>query len=119
MSDSLITISLVGLIAGFIFSMSVSGPVCILVTSNVLKGRRRYGYLVTIGVSFVNFVYVFIAVYGLTRLYALYKPYIPYILFFGSAFIIYQGYKIFRTKLDIEHIRESDALQGKIKGGHG
>jgi threonine/homoserine/homoserine lactone efflux protein len=118
-TESLITISIVGLVAGFIFSMPVAGPISILVTSNALKGRLRYANLVTIGASFADFVYVFIAVYGLTRLYALYKPYIPYILFFGAAFIIYQGYKIYKTNFDIEHLSDSDALKGKIKEGHG
>src|SRR5690242_20673989 len=99
--------------------MPVAGPISILVTSNALKGRLRYANLVTVGASFADFVYVFIAVYGLTRLYALYKPYIPYILFFGSAFIIYQGYKIFKTKLDIESLNDADALKGKVKEGRG
>ena len=97
MTESLITISLVGLLAGFILSMPVAGPISILVTSNALKGRLRYCNLVTIGASFADFVYVFIAVFGLTKLYSFYKPFIPYLLSAGAVFLLFVGYKIFRT----------------------
>ena len=101
MIESLITISLVGLLAGFILSMPIAGPISILITSNALKGRTRYCYLATIGASFADFFYVFIAVFGLTKLYTLYKPFIPYVLSVGALFLIFMGYKIFKTKIDI------------------
>ncbi len=116
MTESLITISLVGLLAGFILSMPVAGPISILVTSNALKGRLRYCNLVTIGASFADFVYVFIAVFGLTKLYSFYKPFIPYLLSAGAVFLLFVGYKIFRTKIDIEHLNNDKShLYEKIK----
>ena len=89
MSESLITISVAGLIAGFIFSMPIAGPISILVTSNALKGKLKYCNLLTIGASLADLFYVFIAVYGLTRFFSVYKPVIPYITGFGSLFIIF------------------------------
>lgn len=115
MLDSLITISIVGLIVGFIFSMPIAGPISILVTSNALKGRIKYCNLATLGASFADFVYVFAAVYGLTKFYAAYQPFIPYILLVGSFFLIYLGYKISKTKVDLEHIDEKTKLLGNIK----
>ena len=79
MSESLITISITGLIAGFVFSMPIAGPISILITSNALKGRLKYCYYVTMGASLADLVYVFIAVFGLTRFFSLYKPAIPYL----------------------------------------
>jgi threonine/homoserine/homoserine lactone efflux protein len=115
MSESLITISIAGLIAGFIFSMPIAGPISILVTSNALKGRLKYCNLLTIGASLADLVYVFVAVYGLSRFYSLYKPAIPYLMGAGSLFIIFIGYNIFRTKIDPEHFDDKIHLPERIK----
>jgi threonine/homoserine/homoserine lactone efflux protein len=115
MGESIITMSLAGLLAGFLFSMPIAGPISILITTNALKGRLRYCNLVNIGASFADFTYVFIAVFGLTRLYSFYKPIIPYIFSFGSLLLIYLGYKIYRTKIDIEHLEDKTHIIEKIK----
>ena len=71
--------------------------------------------------NFADFVFVFIAVFGITKLYSLYKPFIPYILLIGSVFLLYVGYKIFKTNVDLEHVDDSklvpDKLKEKDKGG--
>ena len=74
MWESIITIAITGLFAGFIFAMPIAGPISILITSNALKGRLRYCNLVSLGASVADFTFVFIAVFGLTRLYSLYAP---------------------------------------------
>lgn len=107
--------SIAGLLAGFIFSMPIAGPISILITSNALKGRLRYCNLVNLGASFADFTYVFIAVYGLTKLYSFYKPIIPYIFSFGSVLLIFLGYRIFRTNVDIEHLEDKSHISEKIK----
>jgi threonine/homoserine/homoserine lactone efflux protein len=95
-----------GLLAGFIFSMPIAGPVSILITSSALHGRMRYCNLAAVGASFADFFYVFIAVFGLTKLYSVYKPAMPYILLAGTLFLIYIGYKTLKTKVNIEHIED-------------
>ncbi|MFZ4399043.1 MAG: LysE family translocator [Bacteroidales bacterium] len=119
MTESLITMSIVGIIVGFLFSMPIAGPISILITSNALKGKMRYCILATIGASFADFIYVFIAVFGLTKLYSLYKPIIPYILLGGAVFLLYIGYKITKTKLDLVHLDEKSNLSQKIKKERG
>jgi threonine/homoserine/homoserine lactone efflux protein len=119
MTESLLTIAIVGLIAGFVLSMPIAGPISILITSNALKGRMRYCTLATIGASVADFIYVFIAVFGLTKLYSLYKPIIPYILIVGAIFLIYLGIKIVKTKIDIEHLDEKVQTNDKIKQDRG
>jgi threonine/homoserine/homoserine lactone efflux protein len=115
MIESIITISIAGLVAGFIFSMPIAGPVSILITSNALKGRLRYCILVSLGAFIADFTYVFIAVFGLTKLYSFYKPAIPYIFVFGSLFFFFLGYRIIRTKLDIEHLEDKSHLTERIQ----
>jgi threonine/homoserine/homoserine lactone efflux protein len=115
MSESLITISIAGLIAGFIFSMPIAGPISILITSNALKGRLKYCNLLTIGASLADLVYVFIAVFGLTRFYSLYKPVVPYLMGAGSFFIIFIGYNIFRTKINPDHFDDKIHLPERVK----
>ncbi|TAL66698.1 MAG: hypothetical protein EPN88_07985 [Bacteroidetes bacterium] len=115
MVESILTISIAGLLTGFIFSMPIAGPISILITSNALKGRLRYCTLVNLGASFADFAYVFIAVFGLTKLYSFYKPAIPYIFSFGSILLIFLGYKIFITKIDIEHLEDKSHITEKIQ----
>jgi threonine/homoserine/homoserine lactone efflux protein len=114
MTESLITMSIAGLIVGFVFSIPIAGPISILVTSYALKGRLRYCNLVTVGASIADFIYVFIAVFGLTNLYSIYKPAIPYILLAGMLFLLYMGYKNLRTKIDLEHLEDKQVIE-KIK----
>ena len=115
MIESIITISVAGFLAGFIFSMPIAGPISILITSNALKGRLRYCLLVSIGSFIADFTYVFVAVFGLTKLYSFYKPAIPYIFAVGSLFFFYLGYRIIGTKLDIESLRDKSHLTEKIQ----
>jgi len=115
MTEIIITIAVVGLLSGFIFSMPIAGPVSILITTNALKGRLRYCHLVTIGASFGTFAYAFLAVFGLSKLYRLYQPVIPYILILGSVFLLLLGYRIFITKYDLEHLEDKSHLNIKIK----
>jgi threonine/homoserine/homoserine lactone efflux protein len=115
MIESIITISIAGLLAGFIFSIPIAGPISILITSNALRGRFRYCNLVSLGSSIADFVYVFIAVFGLTKLYSLYKPAIPYIFAAGAILFFFLGYKIIRTKIDLEHLEDKNPLTEKIR----
>jgi threonine/homoserine/homoserine lactone efflux protein len=120
MTGIIITVAIAGLLGGFIFSMPVAGPISILITSNAFKGRIRYCHRVTLGASFADFFYVLIAFFGLTKLYTLYKPALPYILAAGAVFIIYTGYRIIRTKVDPEHMEEphlSEKIRKKNEGG--
>jgi threonine/homoserine/homoserine lactone efflux protein len=115
MLESILTMSVAGFLTGFTFSMPIAGPVSIMITSNALKGRLRYCNLFNIGASMGDFIYVFIAVFGLTKLYTFYKPVIPYIFSFGSLLLFFLGYKIFRTKVDIEHLEDKIHISEKIK----
>jgi threonine/homoserine/homoserine lactone efflux protein len=115
MIESIITMSVAGLLTGFIFSMPIAGPVSIMITSNALKGRLRYCNLVNLGASIADFTYVFIAVYGLTKLYTYYKPVIPFIFSFGSILLLFLGIRICRTKIDIEHLEDKRHIAEKIK----
>lgn len=119
MTESFITILLLGLFAGFFFSVPIAGPISILITSNGLKGNAEYCNRVAIGGALIEFVYVFIAVFGLTALYSLYHSVIPYILIIGSIFLFAVGIKIFRMKLNIEEITKGKLKKEKYlkKGG--
>jgi threonine/homoserine/homoserine lactone efflux protein len=115
MGISLFTMAIAGFLTGFMFSMPIAGPVSIMITSNALKGRLRYCNLFNIGASIADFIYVFIAVYGLTKLYTFYKPIIPYIFSFGSLLLFFLGYKIYRTKIDLEHLEDKIHVSGTIR----
>jgi threonine/homoserine/homoserine lactone efflux protein len=118
LAGHLITISIIGLIAGFLFSMPIAGPISILVTSNALKGRLKYCNLITVGAAIADLIYVLIAVYGITNLFAAYKGVVPYILAVGSVFVFFVGIKIVRTKFDQHHMDEEQRLADKQDDKH-
>ena len=107
MIESIITVLLIGFTAGFIFSMPIAGPISILITSNALKGNYRYCVRTALGASIVEFFYVFVAVYGITLLFSLYSPLIPYLLILGSAFLFAVSIKVFKTNLELDKITDS------------
>lgn len=119
MLEILITISIVGLIAGIVFSVPVAGPISIFVASHGLKGNLRYCAMAAVGAAIVDFAYCFIAVFCFTQLYALYQHIIHVIFLLGSIFLFVIGYKIMRTKLELPGLGDAAAVpqQTKEKGG--
>lgn len=121
MIESILTISLVALIAGFIFAMPIAGPISVMIVSSSLSGRYRYSRMVAIGASSCELLYIFIAIFGVTRLYSYYKPVIPYLFLIGAVFFFVLAMKLFRSPINLDIIEEEahipDGLNEKQKGG--
>ena len=114
MLESFITVLLIGFTAGFIFAMPIAGPISILITSNALKGNYLFCIRTALGAAIVEFFYVVVSVNGIALLFSLYSPLIPYLLIAGSAFLLYVGYKVFKTKISLDEIeKEEKLLEGK------
>lgn len=107
MTESFITVLLIGFFAGFIFAMPIAGPISILITSNALKGKLRFCVRTAIGASIVEFFYVLVAVFGLAILFSFYNSIIPYMLVLGSVFMLFVGIKVFNNKLELKDINKS------------
>ena len=107
MFEDFITVAITGLLAGFLFSMPIAGPISIIITSNALKGKLRFCERTALGAVIVEFFYVLIAIYGITSLYPYYKPAIPYLLIFGSLITLRIGYKIARTHLKLDNLSDN------------
>jgi len=119
MTESFLVIFTLGLLAGFFFSVPIAGPISILITSNALKGKLHYCLRVALSGALVEFLYVFIAVYGITSLYSYYQKTIPIILIAGSVFLIFVAYNIYKTKLKLADLsdNEIDENNSDSKGG--
>jgi len=65
-----------------------------------------------------DFLYVLIAVYGISHLFSRFNNIIPYVLGAGAFFVLYVGIKIIRTEFDIEHIDEDERLADRKGGKH-
>lgn len=109
--ESFITLAGVGLIAGFLFSMPVAGPISIFITSRALHGRRRYCYKVAWGAAAADLFYCFIAVYGSVELFLRIQDYIPYLLLIGVVFIVFVGVKVFLSEVSISEVSESSEVE--------
>jgi threonine/homoserine/homoserine lactone efflux protein len=104
MIESLITISLVGLAVGIVFSMPIAGPVSILITSHGLKGQLRFCLTAALGAAIVDWIVCFAVVHGFTRLFGVVVDFIPYILFGGSIILFIIGLRIVKARFDLEHL---------------
>jgi threonine/homoserine/homoserine lactone efflux protein len=116
---SIITIFIVGLIAGIVFSLPVAGPISIIIVSKALEGKLRFCQRTAIGAAIVEFVYVFIVVYGIAALYSYYQPFIPYLLIIGAIFVALVGIRIFRKQIDLESFDATKIITGKIENRGG
>lgn len=119
MFESILTLAVVGFIAGVIFSMPIAGPVSIIIVSKAFEGKLRFCNRTAIGASIVEFFYVFIVVYGINALFIYYQPVIPYLILIGAVFVIYVGIKIFRRKIDFEKLNPAQVNTGKIENRGG
>ncbi|MBD3408624.1 MAG: hypothetical protein GF419_00305 [Ignavibacteriales bacterium] len=101
----LVTLAAIGAITGFLFSMPVAGPVSVFITSQALKGKEHYAIRVAIGAVAADFVYCLIAVYGSAQLLGYFQQYMAYVLVVGAVLVVVVGYKISRTKIDVEELK--------------
>ena len=115
MFESIVTISLTGFIAGFIFAMPIAGPISILIVSNALNGRLLFSNRVSLGAAIPDFFYIFIAIYGVTRLYSYYAPAIPYLFIAGAVFFIALGLRIFKSPVDLGNLEDKTRMTERIK----
>ncbi len=122
MIETLVSLSVIGFLAGFFFSMPVAGPISILVVSFTLHGHRKRGMMTALGAAIVDFLYIFVAVFGFTKLIIRFNYSIPYILLIGSVFIFYIGYKLWKTQVHFDEDEEKVVLKGRLfamaKGHH-
>jgi threonine/homoserine/homoserine lactone efflux protein len=119
MLESIFTIFIAGLLAGVIFSTPIAGPISILIVSKALEGKLRYCQRTAIGAAVIEFVYVFIVVYGIAALYSYYKPFIPYLLMLGALIVILVSLKIVRRPINLDSFDTTKIITDKIenKGG--
>lgn len=119
MFESIITIFIAGLIAGIIFSTPIAGPISILIVSKALEGKLRYCQRTAIGAAVIEFIYVFIVVYGIAALYSHYKPFIPYLLMLGAFIVIIVSLKIVHRPINLDSFDTTKIITDKIenKGG--
>ncbi len=113
MITSIITLSLIGFAAGFLFSVPVAGPLSALVVHGALENRLRYVRRAALGGSIIEFFYVFVAMFGITYLMKFYRPFIPYLFIAGGLIIFAVARKIYKTVFNPQKIVEQDKSHGK------
>ena len=117
---SLINLLIVGFLTGFIFSIPIAGPIALLVVTNSLKNRARFSNRVALGAAIIDFLYVFIAMFGITALIKYYQPFIPYLFILGGIVLLVVARKIFKTKFSLtssEEELENDEEKGGFRTG--
>lgn len=119
MFENIVAISFIGFLIGFAFSIPIAGPLSIMITANALKGNKRFCLQANAGASLIVFIYVFIGVYGLTRLFIHYYSLIPFILLAGAFFLFFAGFKITRTNLSIEILEKGGVTARKNRKTNG
>jgi len=69
--------ALAGLIAAFLASMPVAGPVAALVVRNALEGRSRSALMLSFGTAIAEAIYAFLALWGFATLLGEYPIIVP------------------------------------------
>jgi threonine/homoserine/homoserine lactone efflux protein len=119
MLEIILTLSIVGFIAGFIYSIPIAGPISIIVVSKAFQGKLRFCERLTFGAAIIETLFVFIAVYGLAALYQYYQPFVPYLLLIGSVFVIFLGFKMRKQKLDLKELESQMIVTDKYENRGG
>ena len=119
MLEIILTLFLVGAIAGIIYSMPIAGPISIIVVSNAFQGKVRFCLRTALGASIIESIVVFIVVYGIAALLDLYQPIIPYFLFTGAVFVIVIGLRILKQKIDLKSLESNNIITDKYKNRGG
>ncbi len=119
MLEIIFILFLVGAIAGIIYSMPIAGPISIIVVSKAFQGKVRFCLRTALGAAFIEFIYVFIVVYGIAALYEFYRPILPYFLFIGASFITIIGLKIRKQKIDLKSLESKIIITDKYKNRGG
>jgi threonine/homoserine/homoserine lactone efflux protein len=119
MIEEILTLFIVGVIVGIIFSMPVAGPINIIIVSNALQGKVRFCTRTAIGASIVEFFYVFFVVYGIAALYSYYKSIIPYLILLGGFFVIIVSINLMWRRYDFASLTTDKIITDKMenKGG--
>ncbi len=117
MITSLISLLFLGIFAGIIFSVPIAGPIAILVVTNSLQKKIRFVTRIALGSSVVEFLYVFIAMFGITNFLKYYDFLIPYLFIFGGLLIIFISIRLFRTKIEMKKFDEEKITFDEQKGG--
>ena len=119
MIEIVITLFLVGAIAGIIYSMPIAGPISIIVVSKAFQGKVRFCIRTALGAAIIESIVVFFVVYGIAALLDLYKSIIPYFLFTGAVFVIIIGLRIMKQKIDLKSLESNNVITDKYKNRGG
>jgi len=85
-----------GLLIG-LFVAAPIGPVGLFCISRVISGGRVSGMVCALGVGLADALYAGVAGFGISSLSGLLLDNLGLVRFFGGAFLVYLGYKIFRA----------------------
>ncbi|MCD6376340.1 MAG: LysE family transporter [Caldisericaceae bacterium] len=110
MIETLIALMIIGFVVGFVFSMPVAGPISILVVSNTLHDHRKRALYIALGGAIADFIYIFILVFGFTKLLTRHEWIISYILLIGAVFIFIQAIKLLRYHIKLTNGNGEDEV---------
>ncbi len=113
MLEILLTISVAGLIAGWIFSIPGGGPITVLTTANALKGRKHFCLSVAIGGALVDWFWAFVTIFGFTKVFKPGSPVLPYLFVVGGVFLVYMGLITAKKKIDLGQFKQRKFISPK------
>lgn len=98
--ESFITLSIIGLLVGIVFSMPIWGPVSIFIATSGLQGRWIYCVSVALGSGIIDSLVCFIVILGFTKVMGVLSPFVPYLFLCGAAVLFIMGTRIIMTGID-------------------
>ena len=106
-------------VAIFIFSITLGSGTFALI-SNSLNNNIKTSIAMSFGMSVSDIVYLILAFYGLVALTQNYNEIFEFIRIIGGIYLIYLGYKIWTSKIDLnakdEKINKKSYINNFLKG---
>ncbi|MFC1665800.1 LysE family translocator [Pseudomonadota bacterium] len=111
--------SIAALLGAMIVLAIVPGPGVFAVVARSIASGFAHGFVTTMGIVVGDFVFILIAIFGLSTIAEMMSSLFVFVKYLGGAYLIWLGIELFRSKtnsIEIEGIEESSWLSNFLSG---
>ena len=111
--------SITALLGTMIILAAIPSPSVFAVVARTIASGFIHGFITVIGILIGDFVFIILAIYGLSAIAQNLDSLFVVVKYLGSAYLIWLGIQLWRSKskaVEVEGIRESSCLSNFLSG---
>ncbi len=111
--------SIAALLGTMIILAAIPSPSVFAVVARTIASGFTHGFVTVVGILVGDFVFIILAIYGLSAIAQTLDSLFVVVKYFGSAYLIWLGIQLWRAKakaVEVEGIRESSWLSNFLTG---